>query len=262
MFVLNPSNKTSFEFQWKQVFYNIWLTHFDQQTSVSSNATIESRRHRFGLRGNRYANLIAEMYGYSSWSELVISQNITSNSSANIHEHPFFHENSDELHHRVLSALSGRHQCALKDSTTILADTFIDSINTIKSLPESKSVYSEYPVTSMMDQLMRRICDSGLSLGFPVGVVAEDKDRIAPAFDEYGEIIYDESPYYSLIEDGVEVDCEVPITVSPCFSNLDDAEEFFIKKAPLYCQYLTNLDARLIDRTALKVSNISGFIYQ
>lgn len=237
MFVLKPSNKDLFESQTKHILQNLWLSEFDYITKVPENATIETRRHRFGLRGNRYLNVIAEIYGYDSYSSMLALSNEDSNSSPWIGDHDELNLPAEEMYAKVIGALGYRHKSTLKGGEHLLAVSFVTAI---KDLPTS-SINDATPelIGFPYLQLVDYYTDGGVSF--------MPQELVNPEFDDDGEVVPNDEIMHTLEENTVIGDRDVRESISPYFSSLEQAEEFFKGEFSLYSKYIINVDARYAD---------------
>lgn len=256
MFVLNTAHKEIFEAQIKHVLYNMWLHEFGEITSVSDMASIDNRRSRFGLRGNRYLNAIAQLYGYKSYSSLLSSANPNSTSSMWISNHDIFKPEDDELYSNVYKAIVSRSTCSLVDGSEYVAKSFVRVAKTLK-LMNLDNCLNEFPdfdgkyYAKMIDWLT----DGGLK--------SYRKDYVDPVFNEEGYPVNEKTLYFTLMEEGVDGDRNVLVDISPTFSIAEQADMFFKDEFALYCKYLIHVESRYADVNVVdRVSFYSGTIWK
>lgn len=256
MFVLNPSHRSFFEFQLKHVLYNLWLNEFDCATQASSEDRIQTRRSLMGITGNRYINFIAHLYGYNSYSDLITSSNLNSTSSMWIAEHDIFQQDDNSLYEEARQAVVKRANLVLKNHDILLAKSFVLAVKRLPMLNKETlpDVFWDKPFSAAIHSLSQPLSDIH---GFSIS----RKDDVDPEYDWDGHACIDGTPYYSLIERFVFRGRDEYGNISPYFYLEDDAEDFFIEYGKWYCEYLINVDAREVDRSLSKISNLANSVY-
>lgn len=203
---------------------------------------------RYSLRGNRYLNVIASLYGYEPYSELISMANPTSKESLWVNEYQVFQDEDDSLHERVLRAASLRCSSSFVGCQKVLADSFVEVAHQLRSSksPAANSclgAISEYPFLQLINSLP------------DVFILSERKDDVYPAFLSDDEVEEDATPFYSL------QDRNDNVAISPCFDSLGDMDAFFRQHLPLYAKYTIDITSSVDGKVFEKVGNLSGYIW-
>ncbi|MCY9861561.1 hypothetical protein OTK49_03390 [Vibrio coralliirubri] len=248
MFVLHPANKELFEAQIKQIVNAMWVNEFSEISNAPDGTDSNTRRNRFGLRGNRYLNVIADLYGYESYSKLISMANPTSSESPWVNDHAAFSNEDGLLHSKVLQAASLRCSSSLVGCQRFLADSFVGIASQLygskspMELPQPDEL-SGYPFIQLMNSLP------------DVHILRERKDEVFPEFLNEDEIKEDSTPYYSLYDSNDNV------AISPCFNSLDEMSSFFKDHLPLYSKFTIDVSPSVDEKVFKKVGDLSGFIW-
>lgn len=243
MFVLNPDHRSFFQFQLKHVLYNLWLNEFDCEIQVSSIDRIKARGSRMGIRGNRYNN----------YSELIIKSNKNSTSSMWLTEHDVFQQDDRLIYEKVRQAVVTRANLSLKDHDVLLAKSFVRALKRLPMLDKETlpDVFWDKPFSAAIHSLSQPLSNV-------YGIFTSRKDDVDPEYDWDGHVCVDDSSYYSLLGNFEFIRGNYDDNISPYFCLEDDAEDFFIEYGRLYCEYLIHVEAREVDNSLSKISNLDN----
>jgi len=207
-----------------------------------------------GIRGNRYLNFIAQLYGYNSYSELITKSNQNSTSSMWLTEHDIFQQDDNSLYEKVRQAVVKRANLVLKNHDILLAKSFVRALKRLPMLNKDTlpDVFWDKPFSAAIHSLSQPLSNI-------YGISILRKDDVDPEYDDWdGHSGIDGTPYYSLLGHFEFISGSYDNNISPYFCLEDDAEDFFIEYGRLYCEYLIHVAAREVDNSLSKISNLDN----